>query len=233
MFIDFALISYLKLMEYQILPVCIQFSKHQQMKNSRVSDFLGLSPTEKTDRPIYYHWKEFFYKGQVWDALFLVLFYECNPGYKVFGKIAGFHEADVEKLVVLYSKETKQPTWIYFGAHGRGQGTWMEYKNCNFTTDGELRAFVSPTSHGFYPQLKRYWRVCFAANDVCDEQGEQWKPSPFDFEPSEKQIWTRSHYQVRPGINSPFHTPNPNEHSIKSWERILLCLPFVRKRIIV
>jgi hypothetical protein len=218
-------------MEYQIVPVCIQFSKGQQMTNSRVSDFLGLTPTEKTNRPIYYHWKELDYKDQKWDALFLVLFYQTNPGYKVLWKIAGFHEADVEKLIVLYSKETKQPTWVYFGAHGRGQGTWIKYNKCKFTADGTLRAFVSPTSHGFYPQLQRYSRVCFAANDVCDEQGEQWTPSPTDFERSENQVWSNTHFQVRPGINSPFNTPSPNEHSIRSWERILLCLPFVRKRI--
>lgn len=218
-------------MEYEIIPLSIQFSKQQQMPNSRVSDFLGLTPTEKSERPIYYHWKELDYKGQIWDALFLVLFYQYNPGYNVFGKIVGFHAADVEKLVVLYSKETKQPTWVYFGAHGRGQGVWKEYTNCMFTKDGELIAFVAPASHGFYPQPKRYWRICFLANDVCDESGEQWRPSLTDFESSENQVWTSTHYQIRPGINSPFNTPIPNEHSINSLERILLCLPFVRNSV--
>jgi hypothetical protein len=218
-------------MYYPIIPISIQFSKGQQFKNSRVSDFLCLSPSENTNRPMYYHWKELDYKGKQWDALYLVLFYRYNPGYKVFGKIAGFHEADVEKLVVLYSKDTKQPTWVYFGAHGRGQGVWVEYSKCKFTENGELLAFVSPTSHGFYPQPKRYWRVCFFANDVCDEHGEQWTPSFEDFEPSENQVWSNTHYQVRPGINSPFNTPQPNEHSITTWERILLFLPSVRKMI--
>lgn len=218
-------------MDYPIPPISIQFSKKQQVTNSRVSNFLGLSPSEKTNRSIYYHWKELDYNGQKWDALYYVLFYTYNPGYKVFGNIAGFHEADVEKLVVLYSKDTKQPTWVYFGAHGRGQGVWVEYNKCKFTDNGELIAFVSPTSHGFYPQPKRYWRLCFVANDVCDEQGEQWKPSFKDFEPSENQVWSNTHYQVRPGINSPFNTPQPNEHSIKTWERILLFLPSVRKMI--
>ncbi len=218
-------------MEYPVSPISIQFSKRQQFKNSSVSVFLGLSPTEKTHRPIYYHWKEIEYKGQRWDALYYVLFYTYNPGYKVFWKILGFHEADVEKVIVLYDKDTKEPTWVYFGAHGRGQGVWLEYNKCKFTKDGMLRAFVSPTSHAFYPKVKRYFRLCFFANDVCDEQGEQWIPSPTDFEPSENQVWTNTHYQVRPGINSPFNTPNPNEHSIKTWERILLFLPSVRDRV--
>jgi hypothetical protein len=218
-------------MEYPISPLCIQFSKTQQITNSRVSDFLGLSPTEKTNRPIYYHFKKLEYKGQKWDALYYVLFYQYNPGYKVLWKTLGFHEADVEKLIVLYSKDTKEPTWVYFGAHGRGQGIWLEYNKCKFTENGTLKVFVSPTSHAFYPQVKRYWRLCFVANDVCDEQGEEWTPSPICFEPSENQVWSNTHYQVRPGINSPFNTPSPNEHSIKTWERILLFLPSVRKRI--
>jgi hypothetical protein len=218
-------------MEYPISPICIQYSRKQQIINSCVSDFLGLSPTEKTNEPIYYHWKELEYKGQTWDALYYVLFYAYNPGYKFLWKTLGFHEADVERLIVLYSKDTKEPTWVYFGAHGRGQGIWLEYNKCKFTEDGTLKVFVSPTSHAFYPQVKRYWRLCFVANDVCDEQGEQWIPSPTDFEQSENQVWSNTHYQMRPGINSPFNTPSPNEHSIKTWERILLFLPSVRKRI--
>lgn len=218
-------------MEYQVPPISIQFSDKQQITNSCVSHFLGLAPTEKTNTPIYYHWKELEYKGKKWDALYYVLFYAYNPGYKILWKTAGFHEGDVEKVIVLYCKDTKQPTWVYFGAHGRGQGTWLEYTKCNFTEDGVLRVFVSPKSHGFYPSVKKYHRICFAANDVCDEKGEQWTPSPEDFEQSENQVWTNTHYQVRPGINSPFHTPDPNEHSITSWERILLFLPSVRNRI--
>lgn len=218
-------------MNYPVSPISIQFSKKQQMKNSRVSDFLGLVPSERIDRPIYYHWKELEYNGQKWDALYYVLFYNYNPGYKVFGKITGFHEADVEKIVVLHNKETKEPTWVYFGAHGMGQGVWLEYNKCNFDSEGKLCVYVSPSSHGFYPQAKRYLRICCVANDVCDEQGEQWKPLPSDFEPSDKQVWSDTHYQIRRGINSPLNTPNPNGHSIKNWERIFLFLPSIREKI--
>jgi hypothetical protein len=218
-------------MNYPVAPICIQFSKGQQTKNACVSDFLQLPPTEKTERPIYYHWKDHEYRGQVWDALYYVLFYPYNPGYQVLCKTVGFHEGDLERVIVLYSKDTKEPKWVYFGAHGQGQGVWREYAKCKFSNDGTLRVFVSPTSHAFYPEAHSYSRVCFAANDVCDESGEEWKPLPSDFEPSENQIWSETYQQLRPGINSPLYARAPNEHSISHWERILLFLPCVRKAI--
>lgn len=218
-------------MEIPLVPIVIQLSKNQQLQNSCVSNFLGLEPSEQTQRPIYYHWKDLNYKGQTWSALFYVLFYEYNPGYKIAGKSVGYHQGDVERVVILYATDTKRPTWVYFGAHGRGQGIWLPFEKCQFTKDSELIVYVSPSSHGFYPTPRTYLRIGCFANDVCDAKGEQWKPSRVNFESSRTQVWSDTHYQVRPGINSPLNTPDPSEHSITDLERILFCIPFIRKKV--
>jgi hypothetical protein len=208
-----------------------QFSIKESLKNSRVSDFISVQPSEKTERPIYSHKKNLTYKGKDWDAWFYVLFWTTNPGYKIFGRTVGYHEGDVERIVILHDKESDTPTWVYFGAHGKGQGIWREYNKCAFTNEGALIVYVSPESHGLYPKPRTYLRIAGFANDTCDAKGELWRPQPDDFEASENQTWSQTHYQVRRGINNPFRTPDPSEHSITDWERFFLFFPCVQKKV--
>jgi hypothetical protein len=80
------------------------------------------------------------------------------------------------KLVVLFDKTTVAPKWVYFGAHGRGQGGWMYFRECDKTQDGKLKVYVSHRSTGLYPHPRRYWRMFGCANDVCGDDGNVWVP---------------------------------------------------------
>lgn len=171
------------------------------------------------------------YKGKEYDALFYSLFWSINPGYKIFGKVVGFHEADVETVVILHDVDNHKPVWVHFGAHGRGQGTWLPYEKCKFTDNGHLIVHVAPESHGLYPMAKTYYRICCLANDRCRTDGEIWFPMKDDFEDARKQTWSNTHYQVRRGINSPLNVSMPGENSITFIERLFLFLPNVMKKI--
>ena len=216
-----------------LIPVTFVFSKKQKVQNTPVSDYLGLVPaSEESKRPIYFHWKpNFEFKSFRWNALFYSLFYVTNPGYKIGCCTIGEHSADVEKIVILYDKVTNKPEWVYFGSHGKGQGIWKEYTKCRFANDGSLLVYVSPSSHGMYPEPKTYWRILGFANDECSDDGEHWKPQDSDYESSYHQAWSDTHFQVSTGINSPLHTPEPGEHSITNVERFLLCLPCILQKI--
>lgn len=78
--------------------------------------------------------------GREYDAEAYQFYFRQNPAIGLFGlfrwsrplgnafifyKLAlplsvGYHEHDVEALVVLYEKGTKNPQQVYFKAHGRG-----------------------------------------------------------------------------------------------------------------
>ena len=116
--------------------------------NTPISIFLKTDLSETSFRPVYYTIKKVKLWDKVWIAVYLSLFFEVNPGYK-FG--IGYHKGDVEKLILLYEDDDAgKPSWVYFSAHGNGQGIWKEYKDCEFTTDGALRIFVSPCSNAHY-----------------------------------------------------------------------------------
>lgn len=206
--------------------IAFVFSKDQQFVNSRISDFVGVPVSEKTARPLYFMWRKIAFRGKEWDALFYSLFWTVNPGYKICGKKAGYHAADVETVVILHD-EMKMPKWVYFGAHSKGQGVWKEWADCEFTEDGNLKVYVSPQSHAFYPSGKTYYRICCLANDVCRGDGEVWSPKVNDYEDSALQTWSKSHYQVIRGINTPLNVSNPPESSITCLGRI--CMFYLKK----
>lgn len=208
-------------------PVEFRFSKHQTIHNSRISTFLGMNAREQTERPIYYIEKKVSYKGILYSAMILSLFFENNPGY-CWGTL-GQHKGDIEHLVVLHNDyEAKH---VYFGAHGNAQGTWVPYDECEKNAEDALVVYVSPTSHGFYPRANTYWRIGGFANDVCLGDGERWSPSYMDFEDASKQSWTHSHYQVVRGINTPMNLSPPASRGIKPWERFFLFVPVIRNHI--
>ncbi len=85
----------------------------------------------------------------------------------------GYHEHDREKLILLTSPNTHQIQHVYFKAHGRGQGLWLPWSECEKTPDGHLIAYVAKGSHAFYPRPERYWRVFGFANDICSNRGQR------------------------------------------------------------
>jgi len=217
-------------------PLAFRFSRKQSVRNSTVSKFVRAEfMSEGCERPLYYTCDRVMYKGETWLAVTYSLFYELNPGYTFcFGACnMGWHEADVERVVVLFDEKKREPGWVYFGAHGKGQGVWRAWEECvREDEDGKtLSVFVSPSSHACYPEARRYWRVFGFANDVCSGDGEVWKPDALARCNARKQVWSIEPYQVRRGINSPAHITHPTERSLSQWERIFLALPRVRDRV--
>lgn len=216
-----------------MIPIVFVFSKDQVFTNSRISDFIGVPVSEKTARPLYYKRSTVTFKGKVWDGLFYSLFWTVNPGYDICGKTFGYHPADVETLVILHD-DMKMPKWVYFGAHSKGQGVWKEWTKCDFTEDGKkITVYVSPQSHAFYPCAKTYYRICGFANDVCRGDGEMWSPRVDDFEDSALQTWSKTHYQVKRGINTPLNVSDPAESSIGCLGRFFICLPQIFKLVCI
>jgi hypothetical protein len=167
------------------------------------------------------------YEGVIYNALVLALFYVENPGFMTCG--FGYHPADVEHLVIL-SDDAGVNRHVYFGAHGAGEGTWKRWDECE-TDDGRLVAYMSPYSNAMYPAKGRYMRVGGIANDYCDGKGRVWIPEETEFEDATAQIWSDSHYQVKRGINTPKNISPPVGRSITSWERFLLFIPAIKKKV--
>ena len=210
----------------EMFDVTFYFSQYELHPNCAVSDFVNTQRTEQTARPIYYNQKRVEWQGVEYNALYLVLFFMVNPGYASIG----YHPGDVEKIIILKDKDTNQPKYVYYGAHGHGEGVWVPWDKCEKQQDS-LIVYVSPTSHGMYPRRKKYMRVFGFANDKCDGKGERWHPQPEDFEDASKQSWSQSHFQVIRGINSPLNSPEPSIASITTFQRFFLPLPFILKRV--
>lgn len=211
-----------------LYPVEICFSKKQRVYPSCVSNFLQTSISETSTSPIYYHFKHVLWGGKPFVALYYVMFFDTNPGY-CFN--LGAHPADVERCVILFDFDSLEPKFVFFGAHGNGQGSWLPFAECEKNTFGALRIFVSPTSNAFYPKAKVYWRAFGLLNDVTSDDGKKWQPSLANFQLSDQQSWSHTHYQVAKGINNPMNVPDPEAYSITTWERFAIGLPFINERL--
>lgn len=242
-------------MAFPLPDIELCFSARGYRYPSPVSTFLGSPFSENTTRPLYCHAKRVSFAGHAYLAVYVAMFFAENPGYG--GALAkampsrkeafGWHEADVERLVLLYEEQENQgsqgsqgsqggrerpsPSWVFFGAHGNGQGLWLPYDQCEKADDGRLRVYVaSETSNALYPRKGRYWRAGGFANDVT-RGGVSWRPEAWDFVHSGAQSWSLTHYQVRRGINSPLNVADPEARGIGAWARFFLLLPCVKKRV--
>jgi len=139
---------------------------------------------------------------RVYTAVTYTFFYQRNLaigcGYCCFPhcKCLGYHDTDVERVTVLYHHMPKMniytPTHVYFHAHGKGQGQWKLYRDCELvsrpdlveiepetTTTDEFHVrnpnnkvqhivvYVARGSHAAYPEYGMYPRIFGLANDVC------------------------------------------------------------------
>lgn len=217
-------------------PICVAFFKNGCV-NSSISRFLNTYDTEECERPLYYSTCHMMYQGRVWVAVTYMLFYDKNPGYRIACWRAGAHAVDLERIVVLFDIVTLEPEHVFFGAHGRGQGMWCKYSDCDKHVVGEnqvevLKVYVAPQSNAFYPNSKTYWRVFGFANDVCTGDKKLWMPG-YDVRCDvTRQSWTTTHHQLGPGINAPTNITVPWTSSITNKQRFFLAFPQVRKKVI-
>ena len=190
-----------------------------------------VSPEEDDKKPVYKIRRRLRGFGRDWDALFVVLFFEQNPGYKPFPWSApvGAHPKDVERLVVLLDDDGF-PDRVYFGAHGRGHGQWRAWSECE-TTGGLLTVYVSPQSHALSHRKGTHCRVLGFANDTFRGDGRSYTTFVESMVDASIQTWSAGPDQVAPGINSPAFVVDPDVHSVTAAERIGLVFPAVRARL--
>ncbi len=217
-------------------PLAFCFSCNQAVENSTVSRFIGRKDSEASSRPLYYVCDRVRFRGATWLAVTYSLFFAVNPGYTVCCCCTtGKHDADVERIVVLFDENDRKPRWVYFGAHGKGQGVWKEWGACERIYIEKdvmaLQVYISPSSHAMYPHSRVYRRVFGFANDRCKADGELWMPRKDCRCNARMQNWSEEPSQVAKGINSPAHITHPTERSVSDWERILIAFPFVSNRI--
>lgn len=218
--------------KFKFFPIEVCFTKTHKELPSSVSKYLRTLPTETSNQPVYYHFKNVAFQGKNYTGLYYIFFYAVNPGYEVCCVTdVGQHPADVERIVVLFDNISYQPKWVFFGAHGNGQGEWVPWNKCCKTEDGILRVFVSPTSNGFYAKERTYHRALCMANDSTVGVDHCWRPTQSNFQKSWEQSWSNSHYQVARGINNPRNVPDPESRSVTFNERFCLPLPHIRKRL--
>jgi len=114
--------------------------------------------------------------GTTYSSIEYLFFYEENPAIGCLfccfpkSKCLGYHKIDKERLIILMTND--KIDYVYFNAHGRGQGMWLPWNECNKTRNGELIVYVARGSHAFYPEGRIYWRALRFANDLCSNEGE-------------------------------------------------------------
>lgn len=199
--------------------------------NSSVSEHLGVPALEGRDDPAYFVKRDVHAFGLEWDATYVSLFFAENPGYRTACGTVGRHAGDVERIVILRDYVTGRPALVYFGAHGRGQGVWVDWEACD-VRHGYLRVYVAAGSNGMYPRPGRYWRMFGFANDVCGGDGAVKTYKCSELTDASAMSWTMVNYQVAPGVNSPFNAVDPSEGSITAAQRAFLplCTVCVQRR---
>lgn len=160
-------------------------------------------------------------RGDVlYDVTTFQMYYRNNLaigcGWQLFPNsyVLGFHPHDVE-WVSIYSLGGT-PVKVYFSAHSRGQGVWVDWEDCE-RIENHLVCYVARGSHAMYPYPGTYYRVFALANDCCSKFGRtmvvnEYTPA-YDFGFSDG---IRLYKSLR---------PPPPDTSITRWQRFLL--PFV------
>lgn len=138
-----------------------------------------------TSFPMYTIKGNFWFKNKLYNAVYYQVYYAENPaqgfGNCLFPRSGalGYHLHDVEKLMVLTLPGAVGPSWVYFGAHSKGQGMWVPWKSCEKNKDGHLIAYVALHAHGMYPKPSIYPRIFGFANDCCSKKGLVVRPASY------------------------------------------------------
>lgn len=208
------------------------YSKKGRKTNATVSEYVKTEIKETSFRPIYYFTKNMIFQGKSWKALYLCLFWTENPGYNICCYNVGYHEADVERVIILIDENNKSH-WVYFGAHSNIEGVWKKWTDCEKDDHGRLKVYISPQSQGMYPEKKLYWRIFGFTNEMCNCCNEEWIPEENDFCNVDDQSWVTSHPNLGKNneIGNPKNVEDPRNSSLTSFQRFFLPLPCIMKKL--
>eukprot|EP01043_Picozoa_sp_COSAG02_P055593 COSAG02_NODE_6468_length_3553_cov_2.112044_7_plen_367_part_00 len=172
----------------------------------------GASTAELSRVPVYTFVRDTELDGEACHAITYVTFYPYNGPYKVGGMccrmLAGGHEADVEHVTMLVSKERNILLAVWFNAHHADQGQLVpaaEVEMMDFP-DGRSApvVYVAQNGHGHYPHEGTIHRIFNAGNDRM-ERGDLWQPAAtllpeaWDLERQEQTDTTWLQYSGRLG----------------------------------
>lgn len=116
------------------------------------------------------------YKGEKYKSILYEIYYKTNGaigfGNCIFpkSKFLGYHEIDIERIIILYDVLSDLPAFVYFSAH-RDEGKWLPYSACETTYEGLIKIYVAKYSHANYPSSGIWPRIYGLANDHCSSKG--------------------------------------------------------------
>lgn len=126
----------------------------------------------------------------------------------------GYHEHDVEGVVVLYSYDDMLPKWVYYGAHSRGQGVWVAWDRCEKARDGALVVYAARGGHGMYPKGRTYLRGFGFANDACSARGRHIRVTEY---------LPAVNWKGANGIKLTDKVQSLPKASVTLWQRLMIC----------
>lgn len=152
----------------------------------------------KNNYKIYYSYdKPYEYKNNIYNSISYHIYYIYNGaigfGYWFFPhkRSLGFHEYDIERLKILFDRETDSPKYVFLSAH-RNEGRWISWDQCEKNNNGDLKIYIARASHANYHKPGNWYRIFFLANDQCSKKGKKIIPqliqNNFQFIPSENEI---------------------------------------------
>lgn len=111
-----------------------------------------------------------------------LFFYGYNGAYNI-GPLQGevvdiqdYHEGDLEHVTMELDKKTKKLLRIYFSAHSRTEGFWLNANDPKVEYEGTHPVvYIAHYSHAAYPKEGTYVRIYGAANDITGK-GQKWLP---------------------------------------------------------
>ena len=129
-----------------------------------------------SDIPVYYYIRK--YPNNPNTYISLALFYIYNGPYNILNiEKSGYHYGDLEHITFEYDPSNTLKR-VYFGAHGDGDGKWIDYKDLEME-NGFLNVYIAVNGHGFYYKSGTYFRTYGLANDETDSKGLTFIPQIF------------------------------------------------------
>jgi hypothetical protein len=133
-----------------------------KLMSDNMGDNIKISPdiyVGTANAPIYYY---LIYGDKYIDIVYF-LYFAYNEGYRVFGKLKGDHEGDIEYIVQRFKISDNSPVAVYFSAHG-DEGRWIEKEKVEYSNKNPI-VYVARGSHAMYHRRGTHIRVVGLAND--------------------------------------------------------------------
>ncbi len=129
----------------------------------------------KTYFPIYYKVIKYAYNGVLYKGVQYEVKYQYNYAIGLFdlaptNPALGYHENDVERIMVLYDIESDEPMFVFLSAHSQ-EGRWFKFNELKIE-DGRIVVYVALYSHRHFNKATTLWRMFGFANDRTSDDGK-------------------------------------------------------------